>query len=58
MPPRPVTQFLTHVGTLLTALLTRVTTLGDPAPRLGEPRTTLLPDSRAPLESGIPAIGI
>ena len=35
MPPRPVTQFLTHVGTLLTALLTRVTTLGDPAPRLG-----------------------
>ena len=42
MPPRPVTQFLTHVGTLLTALLTRVTTSGDPAPRLGEPLTTLL----------------
>jgi hypothetical protein len=47
MPPRPVNQFLTHVGTLLSALLTRVTTLGgpnagDPAPRLGEPLTTLL----------------
>ena len=42
MPPSPVTQFLTHVSTLLTALLTRVTTLGDQAPRLGEPLTTLL----------------
>ena len=46
MPPSPVTQFLTHVSTLLSALLTRVTTLGgplgDPAPRLGEPLTTLL----------------
>ena len=56
MPPRPVTQFLTHVGTLLTALLTRVTTLGDPAPRLGEPRTTLLRDRLTEIADAIRAI--
>jgi hypothetical protein len=42
MPPGPVTLFLTHVSALLGTLLTRVTTLGDPAPRLGDPSTRRL----------------
>ena len=61
MPPSPVTQFLTHVSTLLSALLTRVTTLGgpnagDPAPRLGEPLTTLLRARLAEIAEAIGAI--
>ena len=65
MPPRPVTQFLTHVGPLLTALLTRVTTLGvttsgdplgNPAPRLGEPLTTLLRTRLTEIAEAIRAI--
>ena len=39
MPPSPVAQFMTHVGTLLQALLTRVT---SPGTSIGEPRTSLL----------------
>ena len=60
MPPSPVTQFLTHVGTLLSALLTRVTTLsgplGDPAPRLGDSLTTLLRARLAEIAEAVRAI--
>ena len=56
MPPSPVTQFLTHVSTLLGVLLTRVTTLGDPAPRLGDPLTALLRTRLAEIAQSIRTI--
>ena len=53
MPPSPVAQFMTHVGTLLQALLTRVTT---PGTGIGETRTTLLRARLSEIADAIRAI--
>ena len=53
MPPSPVAQFMTHVGTLLQALLTRVTT---PGTGIGETRASLLRTRLSEIAAAIRAI--